>query len=174
MATIHHNGGRHARAPVHKPIEKITAAQNNGCRDAFRSCIMNSTFRQKTDWKPGARKKRSARQQDYRFDVKCLRKQIEKVRFFNVISSRQQRPKVPRQRSRIARNISDARRTQRYQRADPRLANSSSRWVQDDQVRTLSHRPAPQGLAPQVFIGSRRNRFNVASHIVLEIVMRCL
>jgi hypothetical protein len=54
MATIHHDGGRHARAPVHKPSEKTTAAQNNGCRDAFRSCIMKFDPRQSTEAQKGS------------------------------------------------------------------------------------------------------------------------
>jgi hypothetical protein len=58
MATIHHDGGRHARAPVHKPIEKTTAAQNNGCREAFRSCIMNSTSARNQKGSPATGKSR--------------------------------------------------------------------------------------------------------------------
>jgi hypothetical protein len=31
-AITHHDGGRQARTPVHRPSENATAAQNSGCR----------------------------------------------------------------------------------------------------------------------------------------------
>jgi hypothetical protein len=34
-AITHHDGGRQARTPVHRPTENANAAQNNGCRGGF-------------------------------------------------------------------------------------------------------------------------------------------
>src|ERR1019366_9412154 len=39
-AITHHDGGRHARTPVHRPSENTEAAQNNGCRGGLWSRII--------------------------------------------------------------------------------------------------------------------------------------
>ncbi len=91
----------------------------------------------------------------------------------DVVSGREKGGDIPGQRRRVARNISDAGRPKFLQISDHYLAGPGAGRVQDDQVRTFSHRLAFSVFALQVILGSRADRFHVRLYILQQIAIRC-